>query len=130
MTSKYYSFYISTATSKRLFVNDKVLKQFKTVCIYGEKDISVESAIKTDGRFIDFGNFKLKDLNSRVIFDKTTHIQDVCNKLLEIVFSKFDNFKLQDVDTLEIFATDVPVTQIMNRKLKIIFSDDVCIEEK
>ncbi|AAU11020.1 hypothetical protein LDVICp176 [lymphocystis disease virus-China] len=130
MTAKYCIFYISTATSKRLFVKDAVLKQFKTICVYGEKDVTIDLAIKNDGRFIDFGDYKLRDVNSLTIFDKTACIQNVNDKLLEIVFSKLNDFKLQDVDTLEIFNSDVCVEQVVDRKLKIIFVDNVHIEEQ
>uniref|UniRef100_A0A3Q4G3R8 Serine protease n=1 Tax=Neolamprologus brichardi TaxID=32507 RepID=A0A3Q4G3R8_NEOBR len=65
----YSVFYIDTVgglhtKTKELFKNNDV-KQFKNLCVYGEKGITVAEALKTDGRFIDdLGNFKLSDNNN------------------------------------------------------------------
>ncbi|XP_039457119.1 serine protease FAM111A-like [Oreochromis aureus] len=47
--------------TKELFKNNDV-KQFKNLCVYGEKGITVAEALKRDGRFIDdLGNFELSN---------------------------------------------------------------------
>uniref|UniRef100_A0A3B4YL09 Serine protease n=1 Tax=Seriola lalandi dorsalis TaxID=1841481 RepID=A0A3B4YL09_SERLL len=59
----YIVFFIDTiggvnAKSKELF-RSSVVKQYKTLCVYGEKGMTVEAALKRDGRFIDdLGKFK------------------------------------------------------------------------
>ncbi|XP_075948265.1 serine protease FAM111A-like [Anarhichas minor] len=63
---EYSVFYIDTAgglntKTKKLFINNAV-KQFKYLCVYGEKGMTVEEALKRDGRFIDdLRNFTLID---------------------------------------------------------------------
>ncbi|XP_035531006.1 protein FAM111A-like, partial [Morone saxatilis] len=54
---KYSVFYIDTVgglftKQKKLFRNSAV-KQFKYLCVYGEKGMTVEEALRRDGRFID-----------------------------------------------------------------------------
>ncbi|CAI5660938.1 unnamed protein product [Oreochromis niloticus] len=62
----YSVFYIDTVgglhtKTKELFKNNDV-KQFKNLCVYGEKGISVAEALKRDGRFIDdLGYFELSN---------------------------------------------------------------------
>uniref|UniRef100_A0A3B3TU96 Protein FAM111B-like n=1 Tax=Poecilia latipinna TaxID=48699 RepID=A0A3B3TU96_9TELE len=62
----YSVFYIDTVgglktKTKELFRN-KILKQFKFLCVYGVKGMTVEEALKQDGRFLDsLGEFKLSD---------------------------------------------------------------------
>ncbi|XP_074479436.1 uncharacterized protein LOC141760478 [Sebastes fasciatus] len=63
---KYSVFYIDTVgglntKTKELFRN-KSVKKFKYLCVYGEKGMTVEEALKRDGRFIDdLGSFELSD---------------------------------------------------------------------
>ncbi|KAF1380925.1 hypothetical protein PFLUV_G00169130 [Perca fluviatilis] len=63
---KYSVFYIDTVggrytKQKRLFRNNAV-KDFKYLCVYGEKGMTVKEALKRDGRFIDeLDNFTLSD---------------------------------------------------------------------
>uniref|UniRef100_A0A3Q0T5L2 Serine protease n=1 Tax=Amphilophus citrinellus TaxID=61819 RepID=A0A3Q0T5L2_AMPCI len=62
----YSVFYIDTVGGlhtkrKELFKNSDV-KKFKRVCVYGEKGMTVDEAVKRDGRFIDdLGYFELSD---------------------------------------------------------------------
>ncbi|XP_043954638.1 serine protease FAM111A-like [Gambusia affinis] len=62
----YSVFYIDTVgglktKTKELFRN-KIIKKFKFLCVYGEKGMTVEEALKQDGRFLDnLGEFKLSD---------------------------------------------------------------------
>uniref|UniRef100_A0AAZ1XKT9 Alkylated DNA repair protein AlkB homologue 8 N-terminal domain-containing protein n=1 Tax=Oreochromis aureus TaxID=47969 RepID=A0AAZ1XKT9_OREAU len=62
----YSVFYIDTVgglhtKTKELFKNNDV-KQFKNLCVYGEKGITVAEALKRDGRFIDdLGYFELSN---------------------------------------------------------------------
>ncbi|XP_062413487.1 serine protease FAM111A-like isoform X2 [Pungitius pungitius] len=65
---EYSVFYIDTvgghnAKSKHLF-KDLVFKRFKYLCVYGEKGITVEEALKRDGRFLDLGYFILSNNKS------------------------------------------------------------------
>ena len=63
---KYVIFYIDREggqnTKKKIFfINDRV-KQFKYLCVYAQKGMTVEEALKRDGRFIDdLGDFYLSD---------------------------------------------------------------------
>ncbi|TDG99383.1 hypothetical protein EPR50_G00193720 [Perca flavescens] len=63
---KYSVFYIDTVggkytKQKKLFRNNAV-KEFKYLCVYGEKGLTVKEALKRDGRFIDeLDNFTLTD---------------------------------------------------------------------
>ncbi|XP_036969055.1 protein FAM111A-like, partial [Acanthopagrus latus] len=62
---RYSVFYIDTvggknAKTKKLFRNNAV-KKFKYLCVYGEKGMTVEEALKRDGRFSDLCNFTLSD---------------------------------------------------------------------
>ncbi|XP_031413839.1 serine protease FAM111A-like [Clupea harengus] len=63
---KYVIFYIDREggqnTKKKIFfINDRV-KQFKYLCVYGKKGMTVKEVLKRDGRFIDdLGNFHLSD---------------------------------------------------------------------
>uniref|UniRef100_A0A8C9XQ80 Serine protease n=1 Tax=Sander lucioperca TaxID=283035 RepID=A0A8C9XQ80_SANLU len=63
---KYSVFYIDTVggkytKQKKLFRNNAV-KEFKYLCVYGEKGMTVKECLKRDGRFIDdLDNFTLSD---------------------------------------------------------------------
>lgn len=64
--NKYSVFYIDReggvhTKTKELFRNSAV-KQYKFLCVYGEKGMTVKEAVKSDGRFIDdIGAFQLSD---------------------------------------------------------------------
>ncbi|XP_077962114.1 serine protease FAM111A isoform X2 [Gasterosteus aculeatus] len=67
---KYSVFYIDTVggkdtKSKKLFINT-VFKTFKYLRVYGEKGITVEEALKRDGRFLDLGNFELCNIKDNM----------------------------------------------------------------
>ncbi|XP_030609908.1 protein FAM111A-like [Archocentrus centrarchus] len=78
----YSVFYIDTVGGlhtkrKELFKNSDV-KKFKRVCVYGEKGMTVDEAVKRDGRFIDdLGYFELSD--NRDPKRLTVHTQRVDN---------------------------------------------------
>ncbi|XP_030609858.1 protein FAM111A-like [Archocentrus centrarchus] len=78
----YSVFYIDTVGGlhtkrKELFKNSDV-KKFKRVCVYGEKGMTVDEAVKRDGRFIDdLGYFELSD--NRDLKRLTVHTQRVDN---------------------------------------------------
>ncbi|XP_044041003.1 uncharacterized protein LOC122870707 [Siniperca chuatsi] len=62
---KYSVFYIDTVggintKTKKLFRSNAV-KDFKYLCVYGEKGMTVKETLKRDGRFIDLGDFTLSD---------------------------------------------------------------------
>ncbi|XP_041926351.1 serine protease FAM111A-like [Alosa sapidissima] len=81
-TDKYSVFYIDTVggihtRTKELFRNNTV-KQFKFLCVYGKKGMTVEEALRIDGRFIDnLGNFRLS--NNENPKQYTVHTQKVVN---------------------------------------------------
>ncbi|XP_035989876.1 protein FAM111A-like [Fundulus heteroclitus] len=63
---EYSVFYIDTVgglnTKTKDLFRSKMIKQFKYLCVYGEKGMTVEEALKRDGRFIDhLGEFTLSD---------------------------------------------------------------------
>ncbi|XP_074479437.1 serine protease FAM111A-like [Sebastes fasciatus] len=68
---EYSVFYIETVggvdtKQKKLFRNNAALKKFKYLCVYGEKGMTVEEALKRDSRFIDdLGSFYLSDNENR-----------------------------------------------------------------
>ncbi|KAM4564381.1 serine protease FAM111A-like [Fundulus diaphanus] len=63
---EYSVFYIDTVgglkTKTKDLFRSKMIKQFKYLCVYGEKGMTVEEALKRDGRFVDhLGEFTLSD---------------------------------------------------------------------
>ncbi|KAL7375395.1 hypothetical protein ABVT39_016659 [Epinephelus coioides] len=69
---------------KKLFRN-KALKQFKYLCVYGEKGMTVEEALKRDGRFIDdLGVFELSDSNTSQITKCTQKVDNLDGKEFNI----------------------------------------------
>uniref|UniRef100_A0A3B4TJB2 Serine protease n=1 Tax=Seriola dumerili TaxID=41447 RepID=A0A3B4TJB2_SERDU len=87
---RYIVFFIDTiggvnAKSKELF-RSSVVKQYKTLCVYGEKGMTVEAALKRDGRFIDdLGKFSLSDNeNPNILTDCTVTVDNLDQKLLKI----------------------------------------------
>ncbi|XP_071315981.1 serine protease FAM111A-like [Trachinotus anak] len=79
---RYSVFYIDreggvNTKSKELFRNSQAVKQFKALCVYGEKGMTVEEALKRDGRFIDdLGKFRLSDNENPNIFTDCTQRVD------------------------------------------------------
>uniref|UniRef100_A0A3Q3WYX1 Uncharacterized protein n=1 Tax=Mola mola TaxID=94237 RepID=A0A3Q3WYX1_MOLML len=87
---KYSVFYIDTeggenTKTKTLFRNS-ALKQFKYLCIYAERGVTVEEALKRDGRFIDdLGNFTLSDNNEpNSITERTQKVDSLDQKRLKL----------------------------------------------
>uniref|UniRef100_A0A3B4TH94 Serine protease n=1 Tax=Seriola dumerili TaxID=41447 RepID=A0A3B4TH94_SERDU len=87
---RYIVFFIDTiggvnAKSKELF-RSSVVKQYKTLCVYGEKGMTVEAALKRDGRFIDdLGKFELSDnKNPNILTDCTVTVDNLNQKSLKI----------------------------------------------
>ncbi|XP_006806684.1 protein FAM111A-like [Neolamprologus brichardi] len=76
--------------SKDLFRNNAV-KQFKYLCVYGEKGITVEDALNRDGRFIDdLGYFKLSE-NENTITECTQKVNKMDNKKFKICLQRQKN---------------------------------------
>ncbi|XP_071369560.1 serine protease FAM111A-like [Centroberyx affinis] len=79
--SSYITFYIDTvggtnARKKQLFINN-AFKQFKYLCVYAEKEITVEEALKRDGRFRNnLGEFILSDNADPSSHTKHTQLVD------------------------------------------------------
>ncbi|KAM4714489.1 serine protease FAM111A-like [Anableps anableps] len=87
---KYSVFYIDTVgglktKTKELF-RSKIIKQFKYLCVYGEKGMTVEEALKQDGRFIDsLGEFKLSDNeNPNLLTVRTQRVDGLHQKAFKI----------------------------------------------
>ncbi|XP_018559718.1 serine protease FAM111A [Lates calcarifer] len=87
---KYSVFYIDKeggvhTKTKELFRSNAV-KQFKYLCVYGEKGTTVEEALKRDGRFIDdLGKFKLSDNeNPNVLTECTQKVDNLDQKAFKI----------------------------------------------
>lgn len=80
---KYSVFYIDTVgglhTKKKKLFRNQAVKQFKYLCVYGEKGMTVEEALKRDGRFIDeLGNFTLSENdNPNCIIERTQKVDNL-----------------------------------------------------
>uniref|UniRef100_A0A3Q3WCJ3 Serine protease n=1 Tax=Mola mola TaxID=94237 RepID=A0A3Q3WCJ3_MOLML len=110
---KYSVFYIDTeggenTKTKTLFRNS-ALKQFKYLCIYAERGVTVEEALKRDGRFIDdLGNFTLSDNNEpNSITERTQKVDSLDQKRLKTVVEKND--RSDDIEEIyEILCRQFP----------------------
>ncbi|XP_070849821.1 serine protease FAM111A-like [Chaetodon trifascialis] len=87
---KYSVFYIGTVgglhtKNKQLFRN-KAVKQFDYLCVYAEKGITVEEALKRDGRFIGYlDDFTLSDNDdSKRITERTQMVDNLDQKEFKI----------------------------------------------
>ncbi|XP_042566731.1 serine protease FAM111A-like [Clupea harengus] len=70
--------------TKKIFRNESV-KQFKYLCVYAQKGMTVEEALKRDGRFIDdLGNFELTDNENRVITEGTQKVDNLHKKSFKV----------------------------------------------
>ncbi|KAF7231506.1 serine protease FAM111A [Nothobranchius furzeri] len=62
---KYSVFYIDTVgglnTKTKDLFRSKISKQYKKLCVYGVKGITVKEALTRDGRFMSLGEFELSD---------------------------------------------------------------------
>ncbi|XP_059210115.1 serine protease FAM111A-like [Centropristis striata] len=92
--NNYSVFYIDTVgglytRQKKLFRNN-ALKQFKRLCVYGEKGMTVEEALTRDGRFIeDLGNFTLSDNSDPdSITERTQKVDNLHQKEFKICLPK------------------------------------------
>lgn len=88
--NKYSVFYIDreggvNTKTKELFRSSAV-KQFKYLCVYGEKGMTVEEALTCDGRFLDdLGEFTLSDNdNPDVVTFCTERVDNLHRKLFKI----------------------------------------------
>ncbi|KAI3375874.1 hypothetical protein L3Q82_003761 [Scortum barcoo] len=88
--NKYSVFYIDTVggkntRTKTLFRNSAV-KKFKYLCVYGKKGMTVDDALRNDGRFIkDLGNFTLSDNeNPNCITERTQKVDNLDQKKFKL----------------------------------------------
>ncbi|XP_078144726.1 serine protease FAM111A-like [Centroberyx gerrardi] len=88
--SSYVAFYIDreggkNAKSKPLFISN-VIKQFKYLCVYAERGITVEEALKRDGRFMNnLGKFTLSDnADSKCHTERTQLVDNLDGKKFRI----------------------------------------------
>lgn len=83
--NKYTVFYIDReggkyTKTKKIF-RSKAIKQFKYLCVYGEKGMTVEESLKRDGRFIDdLGDFFLSGNKNPGRFTEPTQKVDNLNE--------------------------------------------------
>uniref|UniRef100_A0A3B4Y262 Serine protease n=1 Tax=Seriola lalandi dorsalis TaxID=1841481 RepID=A0A3B4Y262_SERLL len=87
---RYIVFFIDTkggvnTETKKLFRSSAV-KKYKNVCVYGEKGMTVEAALKRDGRFSDdLSKFELSDNeNPNILTDCTVTVDNLDHKTLKI----------------------------------------------
>nr|XP_046236061.1 serine protease FAM111A-like [Scatophagus argus] len=77
---------------KTLFRNQTAVKQFKYVRLCAKKGMTVEEALKRDGRFIDLGNFTLSDNdNPNSITDRTQKVDNLNEKQFKICLPRNKN---------------------------------------
>ncbi|XP_053199194.1 serine protease FAM111A-like [Scomber japonicus] len=100
--NRYSVFYIDTvggknAKSKKLF-KSTAMKQFKYLCVYGEKGMTVEECLKRDGRFIDnIGDFELSDNeNPKRLTEDTQKVDNLDTKRFKICLPLNKNTKAND----------------------------------
>ncbi|XP_038163191.1 serine protease FAM111A-like [Cyprinodon tularosa] len=92
----YSVFYIDTiggvnAKSKKKFRNT-IVKEFKYLCVYGEKGMKVQEALRRDGRFCELEDFELSDnADKPVTYGWKTYVEDLDHKELKICLSKGKN---------------------------------------
>ncbi|KAL7375719.1 hypothetical protein ABVT39_022453 [Epinephelus coioides] len=109
---KYSVFYIDregglNTKQKKLF-RSKAVKQFKYLCVYGEKGMTVEEALKRDGRFIDdLGDFELSDnKNPSHTFENTEIVDTLDQKKLKLCLPRKSNEQLADQQANQYTSVD------------------------
>ena len=112
-SNKYSVFYIDTeggkdSKTKRLF-RSSALKKFKYLCVYAERGMTVEEALKRDGRFIDdLGNFTLSHNNDpNCITEHTQKVDSLDQKRFKLCLSSKRNKKHKQVKTERRLSTVV-----------------------
>nr|XP_005755477.1 PREDICTED: protein FAM111A-like [Pundamilia nyererei] len=109
----YSVFYIDTkgglnAKKKQLFKSG-TLKQFKYLCVYGEKGITVAEALKRDGRFTDdLGYFELVNINDKCKTECTDEIDNLDKKKFKICLPRGANMETKDVKQVAIPGQQKP----------------------
>uniref|UniRef100_A0AAZ1XJB5 Serine protease n=1 Tax=Oreochromis aureus TaxID=47969 RepID=A0AAZ1XJB5_OREAU len=99
----YSVFYIDTkgglnAKKKKLFKSG-TLKQFRYLCVYGEKGITVAEALKRDGRFTDdLGYFELVNINDKCKTECTDRIDNLENKKFQICLPRGANTEAKELN--------------------------------
>ncbi|XP_039679018.1 serine protease FAM111A-like [Perca fluviatilis] len=126
---EYSVFYIDTvggpnSTSKKLFRNIPV-KKFKYLCVYGEKGMTVEEALKRDGRFIDdLGDFTLTDYaDPDSITECTQKVDHLDQKKLKICLApkKGANYSLRSSNNSPQMCDTTPaVDETQQRKIRAV----------
>lgn len=95
---KYSVFYIDTIggmnTKSKKIIRNNAVKDFKFLCVYGEKGMTVKKALERDGRFCDFGSFDLTDNdNKNSKFKYKSLVDEVDQKKLKICLPKQQGVK-------------------------------------
>ncbi|XP_038586373.1 uncharacterized protein LOC119911541 [Micropterus salmoides] len=98
----YSVFYIDTvggqnAKTKKLF-RSKAVKQFKYLCVYGKKGMTVEEALRRDGRFTDdLGSFSLSDNSDpNCITERTRKVDNLDKKKFRLCLERNKRSKNQN----------------------------------
>lgn len=99
----YSVFYFDTkgglnAKKKKLFKSG-TLKQFKYLCVYGGKGITVVEALKRDGRFTDdLGYVELVNINDKCKTECTDEIDNLENKKFQICLPRGANTEAKELN--------------------------------
>ncbi|KAL3974220.1 Ras-related protein Rab-9A [Sarotherodon galilaeus] len=99
----YSVFYIAAkgglnAKKEKSFLKNDALKQFKYLCVYGEKGITAAEALKRDGRFTDdLGYFELVNIDDERKTESTDIIDCLDNKKFQICFPQGADTEIKDV---------------------------------
>lgn len=99
----YSVFYFDTkgglnAKKKKLFKSG-TLKQFRYLCVYGGKGITVAEALKRDGRFTDdLGYVELVNINDKCKTECTDEIDNLENKKFQICLPRGANTEAKELN--------------------------------
>ncbi|KAK2899514.1 serine protease FAM111A-like [Channa argus] len=68
-------------TKKKVLFRNSAVKQYKYLCVYGENGMTVEEALKRDGRFIDdLGDFTLSHNDNPIVHTDHTDTVDILDQ--------------------------------------------------
>jgi len=80
---------------REVFFKNDALKQFKYLCVYGEKGITAAEALKRDGRFVDdLGDFEVVNINDEHKTKCTDIIDHLDNMDMFSTGSRYGNKRL------------------------------------
>lgn len=87
------------AKKKKQLFKSGTLKQFRYLCVYGGKGITVAEALKRDGCFTDdLGYFELVNINDKCKTECTDKIDNLENKKFQICLSRGANTEAKELN--------------------------------